>query len=129
MTSRSFHILKNKYVNANYRSHFGAIWNIMIADVTLKNKMYYVLDEKGKEIAHDWESNMGELMGFTSEFIVFLKNKMYYTRDEKMNEIAHDWETNLGDFKNAAGTIVNFVKNKMIYTKDKKLKEISHRWA
>ena len=43
----------------------------MISDVVLKNKMYYVLDEKGKEISHDWESNTGELLGFSSEFMVF----------------------------------------------------------
>lgn len=76
-----------------------------------------------------FESNVGELMGFSSEFIVFLKNKMYYTRDEKLKEIAKDFESNLGDYKNVAGRTVNFLKNKMIYTRDSKLKEISKRFV
>lgn len=103
--------------------------NMAISDVILKNKMYYVIDENGKEISHDWESTTGELMGFSSEFMVFLKHKMYYTRDEKLKEIAHDWESSLGEIKNVSGRSVNFLKNKMIYTMDSMLKEISHRWA
>lgn len=100
----------------------------MIADVIYKNKMYYVLDERGKEISHNWESSLGELMGFSGMFMVFLKNRMYYSYDDRCKEIAHDWESNLGEFRNVAGTSVNFRKNKMIYTRDRFFKEISHRW-
>ena len=41
-----------------------------ISNVELKNRMYYVYDEKQKEIAHNWENTLGELMGFSSELVV-----------------------------------------------------------
>lgn len=100
----------------------------MIVDVVYKNKMYYVLDERGKEISHNWENSMGELLGFSDVFMVFRRNNMYYSYDERCKEIAHDWENSLGEFRNVAGTFINFRKNKMIYTRDRFFKEISHRW-
>ncbi len=51
----------------------------MISDVVLKNKMYYVLDERGKEISHNWDSLLGDLLGFSGTFMVFRKNNMYYS--------------------------------------------------
>lgn len=100
----------------------------MISDVVLKNKIYYVLDERGKEISHNWESSLGDLLGFSGMFMVFRKNKMYYSYDERCKEIAHNWESSLGEFRSVAGTSVNFRKNRMIYTMDRFFKEISHRW-
>lgn len=100
----------------------------MISDVVFKNKMYYVLDERGKEISHNWDSSLGDLLGFSGTFMVFRKNKMYYSYDERCKEIAHNWESSLGEFRSVAGNSVNFRKNKMIYTMDKFFKEISHRW-
>ncbi|WP_300104908.1 hypothetical protein [uncultured Alistipes sp.] len=81
--------------------------------------MYYVLDERGKEISHNWESSLGVLLGFSGTFMVFRKNKMYYSYDERCKEIAHNWESSLGEFRSVAGNSVNFRKNKMIYTMDK----------
>lgn len=100
----------------------------MISDVVLKNKMYYVLDERGKEISHNWDSSLGDLLGFSGTFMVFRKNNMYYSYDERCKEIAHNWESSLGEFRSVAGNSVNFRKNKMIYTMDRFFKEISHRW-
>lgn len=37
--------------------------------------MYYVLDERGKEISHNWESSLGVLLGFSGTFMVFRKTK------------------------------------------------------
>ena len=88
----------------------------MIADIVYKNKMYYVLNEQGKEISRNWESTLGELMGFSGTFIVFRRNKMFYTMDDRLKEIARNWESTLGEFRN------------VIYTYDSRLKEISRRW-
>lgn len=46
---------------------------IMIADVIYKNDRYYVLNEYGKEISHEFQNPLGELMGFSSVFMVFRK--------------------------------------------------------
>ncbi len=100
----------------------------MIADVIFKNKMFYVMNEQGREISHKWESSLGELMGFSGTFLIFRRNKMYYTMDECLKEIAHNWESSLGEFKSIAGNSVNFRRNRMIYTYDSRLKEQSHRW-
>ena len=100
----------------------------MISDVILKNKMYYVLDERGKEISSNWDSSLGDLMGFTGTFMIFRKNKMYYSYNERCKQIANKWESSLGEFRSVAGNSVNFRKNKMIYTTDKFLNEISCRW-
>ena len=43
----------------------------MIADVILKNKQFYILDERGKEISRKWEDELGELIGFSDVFLVF----------------------------------------------------------
>lgn len=84
----------------------------MISDVVLKNKMYYVLDEYGKEISHNWGSSLGDLLGFCGTFMVFRKNKMYYSYDERCKEIAHNWESSLGEFRSVAGNSVNFRKTR-----------------
>ena len=62
-----------------------------ISNIELKNKMYYVYDEKQKEITHNWESTLGELKGFSSELIVFYKSKMFYIYDENLKAISHKW--------------------------------------
>ena len=74
-----------------------------ISNVELKNRMYYVYDEKQKEIAHKHQNNVGELIGFSSELIVFYNNKMYYVYDENLKEISHKHENNLSQFKNVVG--------------------------
>ena len=43
----------------------------MIADVVYKNKMFYVMNESGMELSHNWESSLGELMGFSGTMILF----------------------------------------------------------
>jgi hypothetical protein len=59
--------------------------------VFLKNKMFYTRDEKLKEIAHDWESSLGEFKNVAGKTVNFLKNKMIYTRDSKLKEISRRW--------------------------------------
>ena len=46
-----------------------------ISDVQLKNKYYQVFDSSGKKIKEIHETNVGELCGFSSDFMVFKKNK------------------------------------------------------
>jgi hypothetical protein len=53
--------------------------------------MYYTRDEKLKEIARDWENNLGDYRNVAGSTINFLKNKMIYTRDSKLKEISKRW--------------------------------------
>jgi len=85
-------------------------------------------NEKQKEIAHKHQNNVGELIGFSSELIVFYNNKMYYVYDENLKEISHKHENNLSQFKNVVGRTITFTNGKMLYVYDEKLKEISHKW-
>ena len=72
----------------------------MIADVIYKNDRYYVLNEYGKEISHEFQNPLGELMGFSCVFMVFRKNDRYYSYDERCKEIAHDFTSSLGELRN-----------------------------
>ena len=58
----------------------------MISDIVSKNQIYYVLNEQGREIAHNWTSSIGELLGFTGKFIVCRKNQMIYVYTEQLKE-------------------------------------------
>lgn len=100
----------------------------MIADVMFKNKQYVVFNEQGKEIANGFESDLGNLVGFTDSFILFEKKDRFFTVDDRLKEIASEWKNTVGEFRNAAGHIVNFTKNKQIYTRDTMFKEISRRF-
>jgi hypothetical protein len=100
----------------------------MIADVIAKNGQYYTLDQNNREIAHEYESSIGELLGFNSNFMLFLRNSQYYTRDERFKEIANDYKSSLGEFRNVSGNNANFERNDQIYVRDMFLKEISHRY-
>ena len=62
-----------------------------ISNVELKNRMYYVYDEKQKEIAHNWENSLGEFRNVAGKTITFVRNKMMYVYDEKLKELSHKW--------------------------------------
>jgi len=64
----------------------------MIADVIYKNKMYYTMDDRLKEIAHNWESSLGEFRSVAGNSVNFRRNKMIYTLDSRLKEISHRWE-------------------------------------
>lgn len=34
----------------------------MISDIICRNRMFYVMNENGKEISHEFENTLGELM-------------------------------------------------------------------
>lgn len=68
----------------------------MISNVILKNGKYYVQDEKQKEISSKFDIAIGELMGFSSDLVVFLKNSKFYIYDENLKEISSKFDTNLG---------------------------------
>ena len=77
--------------------------HIMIADVILKNKQFYILDERGKEISRKWEDELGELIGFSDVFLVFKRRDIFYSYDENFKENAHKWVSELGECKNVVG--------------------------
>ena len=58
-----------------------------ISDVQLRNNYYQVFDSNGKKIKENHTMNVGELCGFSSEFMVFLRNSYYATYDENFNKI------------------------------------------
>ena len=41
----------------------------MIADVLLRNQQYMTVDERGKEIAREFESRLGTLVDFSDTFL------------------------------------------------------------
>jgi len=100
-----------------------------ISDVQLKNKYYQVFDSSGKKIEETHETNVGELCGFSSDFMVFKKNKYYATYDENFKKIKEIHETNVGEFRVASGSTVTFCKNKYTATYDKFFKKISERYT
>ena len=54
--------------------------------------MFYTMDEKLKEIAHNWESSLGEFRNIAGNSANFRRNKMIYTYDSRLKEISHRWE-------------------------------------
>ena len=132
----SYQLITETWIYSTHAScfHKKSFWVLvdmeeitMISDVILKNKTYYVLDERGKEISHRWDHVLGELLDFSGMYMVFRKGGTYYSYDEQCKEIAHKWESSLGEFRSIAGDYMTFRKNRMIYTMDRYFKEISQR--
>ena len=60
----------------------------MIADVILKNKQFYILDERGKEISRKWEDELGELIGFSDVFW-FLNEETFSIHTMRISKRTH----------------------------------------
>lgn len=45
-----------------------------------------------KEIAHNWESNLGEFRSIACNSVNLRENKMIYTMGKFFKEISHRWE-------------------------------------
>jgi hypothetical protein len=102
----------------------------MISDIVLKNNMYITYDANNKPISQQYQNNLGELVAYTSDFMLFKSgsDNKYATYDEKFRQIAYQSENNIGVFKSASGSTMNFIKNRTIlYTYDKNFKQISYR--
>jgi hypothetical protein len=102
----------------------------MILDVIVKNSCYCVLDENNKEVTRGYVSSQGNLVGFSSEFMVFTSNSSnaISVKDENFKEISRNYLSSLGEFLNVSGSYINFKRGNRIYTLDKNLKEVSNRY-
>jgi hypothetical protein len=67
-----------------------------IALVTKKNGYYMVFDEELKNIGKDYESNLGEFLGFTSDNVVFRKNGYIVSYDGRLRAVGKEYESNVG---------------------------------
>lgn len=82
----------------------------MIADVLLKNQQYITVDERGKEIAREFESRLGTLMDFSDTFLIFKRNDQYYSYDENFKELAREFDSRLGICRKVVGAVTTFKK-------------------
>ena len=58
-----------------------------ISDVVLRNGWYTTLDSNNKKIDEKSENSIGELLGFSSELMVFKKSGWYVVYDERFKKI------------------------------------------
>lgn len=98
-----------------------------ISDVRLKNNYYEVYDSSGKKISDAYYSK-GELLGYSSDTMLFKKDRYFYTYDENFKIIAEKYESSIGEFKNMTGSSINFIKDRYLYCYDKYFKKISERY-
>ena len=87
----------------------------MIADVLLKNQQYITVDERGKEIAREFESRLGTLMDFSDTFLIFKRNNQYYSYDENFKELAREFDSRLGICRKVVGAVTTFKKDNQIH--------------
>ena len=77
--------------------------------------MYYVLDERGKEISHNWDSLLGDLLGFSGTFMVFRKNNtQLYTLLYKGFCIITDFSIIENKTKRATNLVARFCCRKFV---------------
>jgi hypothetical protein len=100
-----------------------------ISRVELKGQYYHTWDENNKEIAEAFIGrDFGNLLGYSSEFILFKRGQYYCTYDERFKPIAEVYDGNgFGNFQNVFGATINFQNGNYIFTFDKFLKKKSER--
>lgn len=96
-----------------------------IADVQLHNNYYRVLNNKGKVIAEERASKVGELCGIGPDFMLFQKNNYYVTYNEKFKKLEEVRMSSIGHFSQITNQGIQFRSDNKPKVYDKELKRIS----
>ena len=75
-----------------------------ISDIELRNNYYHVFDESGHRITQ-YQSSVGQLQGFNSQYIVLLRGSYYVVCDEKFRQISQRSQSAIGEFLNITDKI------------------------
>lgn len=88
-----------------------------ISDVQQKDNIYTVYDEGVNEVRTFFESDVGELVGFGQDFIVFERDNGYkFINGESGDEFTFQWINDVGKFKHANVNLATFEKDGQVIT-------------
>jgi len=99
-----------------------------ISYVESTRSWYYIYDEGGKKIG-SLSSNVGELVGFGSEFLIVKTNSWYYLYDGKGRKLKALSRSSIGEVVAVTGKTFTSRMGTWLYTWDKDGKKISTRSA
>lgn len=108
---------------------FTTAYTQMLSHVEHSGSWYYAYDNQGKKIATTSVSSLGDLLGWSSEIIVFKNGSWIYITDAKFKKIKTLSASSVGDVIGVAGNTFTARNGAWIYTFDKTGKKISTRSA
>lgn len=99
-----------------------------ISFVESTGSWYYIYDETGKKTA-TLSSSVGELAGYSSEFIIIKTNSWYYLYDIKGRKFKTLSASYVGEIVSVAGNTFTSRNGSWLYTWNKEGKKIKTRVA
>lgn len=123
---QNFEVYIEIYIFAQFFNKLGLFY-MAISMIEERGSWYYIYDERGKK-QKTLSANIGNLLGWSSDFFIVENGSWYYLYDEDGKKLK-TLSANIGDFVSISGNTFCVRNGSWLYTYDKDGKKINTRSA